>query len=154
MAWVNWGAFDGGLPDLKLKLALSVAPPIVAAVLPSERFRDVWVPRLGLEYRRAVSSRVRIAGRVGYAFERSPVPDQTGVTSFADNDRSVIGFGAGVALAKLQPLLDGPLSLDIAVGWHELHPRSTVKDPSLFPGTSFTSEGRLVHLTATLEARF
>jgi hypothetical protein len=154
LAWVNWAGFEGGVPDLRTLIALGVTPSLVQALFPDERFRDVWVPRFGLEYRRAVASRVTLAGRIGYAYERSPVPDQVGLTSFADNDSHLVSVGAGVALERLTAVLKKPLRFDVAIGWRELVGRTTLKDPRVLPGSGFSSGGRIVHLAATLEARF
>src|SRR5262249_26965944 len=98
--------------------------------------------------------RVGIAGRAGFAYEHSPVPDQTGLTSFADNDRVVLTAGAGVELAGLVPVLQGPLHVDAAVGWHELIERTTEKSPAVFPGRDFSSGGRMIHLSFMAEAHF
>ena len=157
LAWENWSAEGGGVPDLRLLVALSASPSLVQAQFPLDNFRDVWIPRLGLEYRRRAGRHLALAGRLGYAFQRSPVPDQVGLTSYADNDRHLVAVGAGLAIepwGRFAAVLPKPLRLDVALGWQELVPRTTAKDPSVLPGSGFTSGGRIVHLMATLEARF
>ena len=114
----------------------------------------MWIPRLGAELRRELTPRVGLAARLGYAYERSPVPEQTGLTSFADNDRHIVSTGIGVELRRLISILPKPLRLDVGLQVHALEPRTTRKDPRLFAGQSFRSEGYLVHAAATLEARF
>jgi hypothetical protein len=152
--WVNWSGFRGGSADLRILVELGVSPSLVQALFPADRFRDTWVPRLGVEWRRPFGRRFTAAARAGYAYERSPVPDQTGLTSFADGDQHVIALGGGLQVAHLGDVLEHPLSLDLALGWHELEPRTTVKDPRLFPSAGFTAGGRIVHLSLTLAARF
>jgi long-chain fatty acid transport protein len=152
--WVGWSYFHGALPDLHTLANLSIAPPLVEALFPSPRFKDIWVPRLGVEWRRDVRPRVGVAARIGYAFEASPVPPQRGLTSFADNDRHVVAFGGGVELRRLWRVLPKPLRLDFAMQLHQLVGRTTVKDPQLFPGQGFSSGGWLLHFSSTLEARF
>lgn len=152
LAWVHWSAFRGGTPDLRILLNLGVTPALLNAYFPADHFRDVVVPRLGAEWRRPVGGAV-FAARAGYAFERSPVPDQVGLTSFADSDRHIFSLGGGVVTPKL-PVLPQPLRIDAAVQWHELAPRLTMKDPNVLPGSGFTSSGRMVLVTATVEARF
>lgn len=151
--WLGWSHFHGALPDLNVALALSISPALVSARFPNPKFSDVWTPRIGLEWRRDLKEWLGFALRFGYAFEKSPVPPQTGLTSFADNDRHIVALGAGLELRKTR-FIRGPLKLDVAMQFHELVGRSTVKDPRFEPGGGFTSGGWLLHLSANLEARF
>jgi hypothetical protein len=152
--WVRWSNFRGGAADLRVLVQLGVSPSLVQALFGTDSFQNTWVPRLGVEWRRAIGRRFMAAARGGYAYERSPVPDQTGLTSFADGNQHVIALGGGFQVAHLGDVLEHPLSLDVALGWHELEPRTTLKDPRLFPGAGFTAGGRIVHLSFTLTARF
>ncbi|MFI5288392.1 MAG: OmpP1/FadL family transporter [Polyangia bacterium] len=152
--WVDWSAFEGALPDLRVLAALGISPPLVQALFPSPRFNDVWTPRLGAEWRHDLSPRVGFSARFGYAYEHSPVPPQTGLTSFADNDRHIVALGAGVELRRLLSFLPRPVRLDVALQLHELTARTTVKDPRVFPGEGFTSGGYLLHLATTLTVKF
>jgi long-chain fatty acid transport protein len=152
--WVNWSAFRGGLPDLRVLVKLDVSPPVLEATLPETRFRDQWVPRFSAEWRRELHEKVGLAARVGYAYEPNAVPDQTGLTSFADNDRHVVALGAGIELRHITRVLEKPWRLDLAFQYHHLAPRTTVKDPARFPGAGFTSDGYMAYLSATLEGRF
>ena len=45
LAWLNWAAFEGGVPDLRIAIALGVTPAMVQLAFPPDRFRDVFVPR-------------------------------------------------------------------------------------------------------------
>ena len=154
LAFVRWSGFAGGTPDLAVLIHLGITPSLAQAFFSPDRFHDTLAPRIGGEYRRAVGGHVTLAARAGYAFERSPVPDQTGLTSFADNDRHIIAVGGGVALDHVTSLLAKPLKLDLALQWQELQPRTTLKDPRYFPGAGLASSGRIIHLAATMEARF
>ena len=154
LEYLRWSDFHGAIPDLKLVVNLGISPALVQAMFPDASFRDVIVPRLGIEWRRPLSGLLTFAARAGYAYERSPVPAQTGLTSFADNDRHVFAAGAGLSLAHVGAMLDHPLSLDVALSWQELALRTTEKDPTIFPGAAFTSDGRMVHLSTTLTVRF
>ena len=151
--WVRWSGFRGGAADLRILVELGISPSLVQALFPADRFRDPWVPRLGAEWRRPIG-RFTVAARAGYAYERSPVPDQTGLTSFADGDQHVIALGGGFQIDHLGDVLAHPLSIDLGLGWHELEPRTTIKDPRLFPGAGFSAGGRIVHLSLTVGARF
>jgi long-subunit fatty acid transport protein len=150
--WVNWSAYHA-LPDLRILVQLGISPPLLQARFPDPPFGDQWIPRLGVELRRSVHPRVGIAARVGYAFERSPVPNQSGLTSFADNDRHIVAAGVGVELERLIAILPKPLSFDVSLQLHELVPRTDEK-AAPFVGQGFTSSGYLLHVGAMLEARF
>ena len=95
-----------------------------------------------------------MTARAGYAYERSPVPEQRGLTSFADNDRHVVSFGGGVELRRLTRILPKPIRVDAALQVHALQPRTTAKSVLLYPGSGFSSGGYLLHLALTAEVRF
>jgi hypothetical protein len=152
--WLKWSDFNRALPDLNVTIGLAIAPPLVPPAFTMPRFDDQYIVRLGAELRRTLSAHLDVAARVGYAFIPSPVPPQTGLTSFADNDRHVIAIGAGLSLKELIRILPKPLSLDIALQVHQLEPRATAKDPRLTASPGFTSSGTIVYVTTGLEARF
>jgi long-subunit fatty acid transport protein len=152
--WLKWSDFNRALPDLNVSIGLAIAPPLVAPALTMPRFDDQYIVRLGAELRRTLSANLDVAARLGYAFIPSPVPPQTGLTSFADNDRHVIAIGAGLSLKDLITILPKPLSLDIALQVHQLEPRATAKDPHVTASPGFTSSGTIVLVTAGVEARF
>lgn len=57
---------------------------------------DVWVPRVGVEYRDKMKgklSRASYAIRGGYLFYKSPYPEATGANNDIDNDAHNISFG-------------------------------------------------------------
>ncbi|HZS36341.1 MAG TPA: hypothetical protein VFF06_05920, partial [Polyangia bacterium] len=144
----------GALPDLRTLVNLGISPPLVEALFPTAHFNDVWVPRVGAEWRRQLGERVNVTARAGYAFERSPVPEQRGLTSFADNDRHVVSLGGGVELRRLTRILPKPIRFDVALQLHGLQPRTTTKALQLYPGSGFSSGGYILHLAATAEVRF
>ena len=154
VSWNNWSAFHGGAADLEILVALGVTPSLLAATLPVDGFHDTFVPRAGVEYRRRVAAHVGLSGRLGFVFEPSPVPVQVGLTSYADNERVQVCAGAGVELSELPAVLEKPLRFDVGASWLELVDRTTIKDPRVFPGRGFSSGGRIVHLSAMVEARF
>jgi long-subunit fatty acid transport protein len=149
--WVGWSYFTGAVPDLKVLVQLAISPPLVQALFPQPRFSDQWVPRIGAELRRHLG-RWDFAARLGYAFEPSPVPEQVGLTSFADNDRHILSFGGSFGLRGLSVLPKG-LKLDLAMQVHDLESRITAKTHP-FLGQGFSSSGYMLFLSAMLEARF
>src|SRR5262249_45565166 len=123
--WLGWSRFAGALADLKVTANLGVVPSLVEATLPQPRFRDASVPRFGSEFEGALNEHLTLLGRLGYAFEPSPVPNQRGLTNFADADRHVASFGGGVELRELTHVLPKPLRVDVALQLHELATRFT-----------------------------
>jgi long-subunit fatty acid transport protein len=152
--WLKWSSFTQSLPSLDVTIGLGISPPLVAPQFPTVRFDDQYIPRLAAELRRAVGAHLDVSARVGYAFMPSPVRPQTGLTSFADNDRHVIALGVGFALRDLLSFLPKPLRLDVALQVQQLQPRATAKDPNVTSSPGFTSSGTIVLLTTGLEAHF
>lgn len=153
LTYLRWSDYEGDVVDLQTLVDLSTAPPLVLASVPRQRFRDVWVPRVGAEHLRRHSERLRSAWRAGAYYERSPVPDQTGLTSFADNDRVVATLGAGVTWGPGTILL-APTSLDATLQLHQLVPRETRKDDVAGPTGDFSSGGRIYHGSIMWTVRF
>ena len=152
--WLAWSRLTDALPDLRTTLTLGLAPALTDVMFPRTRFHDVFALRVGAEFRHAATDLLTFAGRLGYAYEPTPVPDQTALTNFADNDRHVLAFGAGLIVDHLGNILPKPISLDIGCQLHALAPRVTSKDPHWFPGAELTSSGTLFAVQTTLEARF
>ena len=92
--------------------------------------------------------------RVGAAFEPSPYPRQTGVTSLADNDRFVFSAGAGLVLRELGKVLRGPVRLDVHFQAYVLRGRLHPKDEPLGPVPTFSSGGAAFVAGAALEVGF
>jgi long-chain fatty acid transport protein len=154
VSWLNWSAFTGAVPDLRILVDLDIVPPFVEGRLPRARFDDIWVPRIGAEARRRLHEKLAGRLRAGYAYTPSPVPDQTGLTNFADADRHTVALGCGLELSGWSRILPKPLRLDVAVQVHQLETRVTVKDREVLPGLGFVASGTLVYAGATLEAQF
>lgn len=175
LTWVNWAAYES--PTARTTTSLDVTPPPgVPLELPENpkpttplppAFEDRFVPRLGVEYMWQVAGSPRrlpgeekerraieVPVRAGYVMERSPVPDQTGVTNFADADRHTISFGTGVALNAVTPILPGALRLDVHCQVSILPERQMKKQsPADFVG-DYTASGVMTSLGATLASAF
>jgi long-chain fatty acid transport protein len=174
LAWVNWSAYES--PTARTRAHLEAEPPPGTPVdLPEDPrpttvippdFEDRLVPRLGAEYvlgfgaRRKVSGSdvelplVQIPVRAGYAYERSPVPDQTGRTNFVDADRHTVSLGAGLTLNAPGKILAGTLRLDAHAALSILPERVITKaNPSDFIG-DFRADGTMINVGATLGASF
>jgi hypothetical protein len=149
LAWLGWSAFEGGAPDVRILVALGITPPLVDTLFPPDDFSDTLAPRFSAEWRALPA----LALRGGYAVEPSPVPAQTGLTSFADNTRHVLALGAGLTFDVLRPVLPHPVTLDLGLQLHHLREKLTVKDQGQFPGAAFSSGGLILRGAATLSVK-
>lgn len=153
VTWANWSRFDAGVADLKVLVALDITPPLVASDTPVAAFEDTVSARLGAEYRHR-GARTHWAARGGWAYLPSPVPPQTGITSYADGDRMLVTAGAGITLADWAPILTRPIDIDLALQWQHVAHQLTQKDVAVYPGEAFSSGGDILHAGVTTTVRF
>jgi len=153
LQWNDWSAHPGLVPDLRVLVNLDTAPPLVQSDIPAPTFEDTFTARVGAEWRLSSGS-TDYAIRTGYAYVPSPVLDQTGVTSVADNDRHVLALGFGATLARWKPILKRPVGFDVAAQWHHLSSRLTSKDAMTYPGPAFSSGGDIFYLGTTMKVDF
>ncbi len=85
----------------------------------SDQFKDTFSPRLGIEYQFYDDQKIRM----GYAYQPSPIIDQTGRTNYVDNDRSMISLGSGHQIT----FVNTKLQLSWHVQFHYLHGREVIK---------------------------
>ncbi len=148
VAFQRWHALGSGVPDLKVLVDLSLAPPLVQDEPPPAHFHDIVEPRLGAEWHR---DELRL--RAGFAYLPSPVPPQTGLTSFADGDRTLAALGAGWRLPSLGPLAE-PVDIDVALAWQHVMHELVQKEEDLIPGGAFSAGGDIVQATVSATVRF
>lgn len=148
VAFERYSALGSGVPDLRVLLALDIQPTIVTSMQPPANFRDIVTPRLGAEWER---ERLRL--RAGLAYLPSPVPAQTGITSFADGDRLLATAGIGL---RIEPgaTWRRPLDLDLGLAWQHVEHALVKKDQTLQPGGAFTSGGQILQASASATVRF
>jgi long-subunit fatty acid transport protein len=173
--FVNWAAYASPTPVTSANLSVQLPPGTPITLPPNPKqvvviapdFANRLVPRLGVEYVVPVAGGLRhlegdeverrlveIPLRVGYVYERSPVPSQTGVTNFFDTDRHTLSFGTGVTLNKPGAVLKGSLSLDVHGKVSILPVRITDKDnPADFVG-DYRASGSMLGVGSTLTAVF
>jgi long-chain fatty acid transport protein len=159
--WVDWSAYRSPTArvfyDLELDIQLESfeVPPIPppSLVVPA-RFHDTLVPRIGGERAFPVGSGVTVAGRLGWAYEPTPAPPQTGITNFVDADRHHVTAGAGVELTGIAPVLPGPLRIDVHA--HVIVVPETVieKTDPADPVGDYRASGTVTSLGATAGADF
>ena len=110
---------------------------------PAEPFRDTWTPRLGVEY--GFESGILL--RAGYAFQPSPVPEQTQESNYLDSDKHVFSAGIGYTFSRVPWLIvwKKPLTVDGYVQYIQLNRRTYHKEnPDLY-GNDLTLGGHLFH---------
>jgi hypothetical protein len=144
----RWSELGSGVPDLRVLVALDLAPPLVSTTQPPAKFRNIVTSRLGAEWK---TGALRL--RAGGAYLPSPVPAQTGLTSFADGARTLATLGAGVRIPPGGVLLQ-PIDVDIAVGWQHVQSALVQKDMAMVPGGAFSSGGDIVQGNITTTVRF
>lgn len=92
LTWYDWSKYPGpfmrGTPSPSTPLANALAYP------PNEapNFRDIVVPRVGVEYNMGQ----RFLARGGYSYRPTPAPDPKGVTNLIDGNAHMLSLGAGV----------------------------------------------------------
>jgi long-chain fatty acid transport protein len=117
-------------------------------------FHDIFIPRLGVEYRARDWERVSVDTRFGYVYEPTPIPRQDGESNLADSDKHTFSLGAGVELRGLGPILPKPLSIDLYFATTYLPERRTRKSSPLDPTGDFSATGAVVHCGLDLRTRF
>jgi hypothetical protein len=91
----------------------------------------------------------RWAIRGGYVLAPSPVPPQTGFTSYADATRHGVSLGGGYRFGRA---LGVELSASLATELHILEARREQKPSASLPYASYEVSGLILHGAATLEA--
>ena len=147
LGFERWHALGSGVPDLRIAIELDVAPPLVSTLQPPAHFHDIPTARLGTE---RTYGNWRLRG--GLAWLPSPVPAQTGLTSFADGDRYVAAAGVGRHVTS--SWLTEPLELDLGVVYQHVAHELVVKNFALQPGGAFSSGGDVLQGSASATVRF
>ena len=122
------------------------AAPESYPVQPKPDFHDTLTPRLGIEGHWTLSDWF-IEPRLGYSYEPSPAPDQTGFHNYLSNHRHLLTSGFGLRF--------GDFSLDVAGQFHWMIHRSHTKDTSAEneladnPGFPTVSHGGIITVWST-----
>jgi long-chain fatty acid transport protein len=135
LTWYDWSSYRSPVSSTSTEFdadppeGVTITLPMAPNVPPPEdpRFRDRLVPRVGAEYTLPLGARFELPLRAGYSYEATPVPPQTGATSFLDSTRHLLSAGAGMKVKGLDPVLAGGLRLDLAFQWGLLEEREQTK---------------------------
>jgi hypothetical protein len=148
ISWANWAAFKGPHRET-----------------PEPKFKDAWIPRVGMEIQIAKS----LSLAMGYFYYPSPVPLQKANSSFVDNNRHGLSGGINWDFRRMSDGWKLPLTLGLHLQAQLLDERRTKKDLSLMPDgdpsepghqisspgyPTFSSGGSVIQGGATLELHF
>lgn len=153
VTWVDWSAFKSPIGLSQIVLDIDIPPGLpVDLNIPDEvqgsepipaGFKDRWVPRIGVEYGAVRATAWDLDLRAGYFYEKSPMPNQVGLTNFVDTDRHVMSVGAGFALKDLEPTIDGWLRFDAFFQYAYLPKRETIKQSLVNPVGDYWARGHM-----------
>jgi long-chain fatty acid transport protein len=156
--YARWSEFP--TPGAQLTLALDLGPYNDRVKLspprayPPAGFHDIVIPRVGVEWRAWQRPKLAIDVRGGYAYEPTPVPEQSRESNLADCDKHTFSVGAGLELRGVTAILPRPLSIDAHLAITALPPRVNAKIDALDPIGDFVADGVVVNVGMTLRSRF
>jgi long-subunit fatty acid transport protein len=143
--------------DVALDVHLGTTPTQRILATPPPGFHDTLTPRLGVEFTRrgdigSDGKRDSIASlRAGYAYVPSPVPKATGLTSYLDATRHVIGLGGGGRLGRVFGV---EMHADLAAQLHFLVARDVEKPDPALPHATLSTSGTIAHGAFALTGAF
>lgn len=164
VTWVNWSAYLSPATKVTTNLHIDVPPGFPTTLLPDNpaptlivdpHFRDTFVPRIGGEWRIPLTGKGldghTFAARAGYYYERSPIPEQSGITNFVDTDHHTFTGGVGIKLVDLVPEIgDDELHFDIHGAYSYLPARTMHKTDGWNLVGDYTAQGSIWIVGATL----
>ncbi len=164
LTWVNWANYRSAIGASTVQLTIDVPPSldglitvpdsITPTMMVPARFENRIVPRVGVEYTHEVSDTFSLSGRLGYLYEKSPAPPQTGLTNLIDCDRHVFALGIGTRLGMFRPLLPGWVDVDAHLQWSYLPDRDNVKQSPADPIGDYRAGGDIWNVGATIKVGF
>lgn len=161
LVWTQWSAYQSASSRTTSRLEADVGTLPIAlppdpkpTTLVDPGLEDRIVPRLGVEVLAIDAAKITLPVRLGYFYERSPVPPQTGATNFVDADRHVISAGVGVKVLAPIAELPGDVRLDAHGTYAHLPEELTRKtSPADFVG-DYTRGGHQWNFGTTLSVGF
>lgn len=164
LTWLMWSQYVSPLGRSDIDLRINVPPELQDTIMVPDtlvqsrqadaNFSDRVVPRIGIEYTPVHDDQINLDLRVGYFYENSPVPEQTGFANLVDTDRHAWSVGVGLELLQLRPVLPGSLAFDAHFQYAWLPPRTMHKTSPIDPIGDYVAEGHIFTGGVTMEARF
>lgn len=135
LGWQQWSAAPKDQVQVKLDLSgavidglgLGKALDMDTSADPGMRFSNIFVPRVGVEWKPNDWAAVR----AGYFYRPSPVPDQTSRTNYLDNNTHGFSLGCGVGVHDPLEVFAGPVHFDAWLQVNALAQRAAFKDKNL-----------------------
>jgi len=160
LTWYDWSKFPVP-PTLEIDFTLAGllsllvdVPPELDPGLVGIPLKDTFAPRVGLELRAYKAATFALDLRAGYAFEKSPVPEQVRYGNYLDNDRHIGSAGFGVSFIDPWGILYRPGSIDFHFQYFHYEKRSHKKTDPTDPVGDIRSSGSRFGLGVTLSVRF
>jgi long-chain fatty acid transport protein len=98
----QWSDFLSPSLEIHTDINVPIIPiHLLPGVVEDPHFSDTWTPRIGVEYRGITKKSYNIVFRTGYAYDPSPVPEQTGWSNFLDGNKHIFSTGLGLELKEL-----------------------------------------------------
>ncbi len=102
LSWNDWSGYQPPTLELLLDVTIPVVPiDLKNAFNADPHTKDTFMPRIGAEYRVWHDAANDGWLRGGYAYEPTPFPEQTALTTYLDGDRHLLSAGVGVTLREL-----------------------------------------------------
>ena len=156
VGWIRWSAFPAPAARVELLLDLDPLPvdvPVPAVPL-EPCFKDIVVPRIGLEWTPGKTGPVAWTIRSGYFYEPSPAPQQLNRSNYVDSDKHAVSAGLGLRIDDRLSILPRPLEVDLAVQWISLvHREYTKADPATH-GDDYDARGQSLGLKVGMSLVF
>ncbi|MBX3250163.1 MAG: outer membrane protein transport protein [Myxococcales bacterium] len=159
LLWMNWSAHPSLIPAEDITLGLEPAivelpGNIEGRVAVPLGLRDVFVPRIGVEWTAIRTHAIELDLRAGYYYEKTPFPLQRGIMNFVDGDEHSASIGFGLRLTDLRPTLPGALAINGYLQWSHIVSRTHVKDSLVDPVGDYRAGGNLLGAGVQLEVAF
>ncbi|MBI4042334.1 MAG: outer membrane protein transport protein [Deltaproteobacteria bacterium] len=146
LSWQDWSRYESPLARFKSRGDIDFGN-----YEPASQFRDIWVPRFGMEY--LLSPAWSLRG--GYFFQPTPIAGNPGSENLLDSDKHVISGGLGIHLPTFAGLIDAPLKIDLHCQYHRLSSRHIDKtDPDEVGAPGFNVGGSIWNYGVTLSSAF
>ena len=167
--WAIFGALEyqqyhdapAPVANVLLDVHLGTSPGRTEVEFVAPRFRDILVPRIGVEWtsgtgrpgdtRQRNDQRLRWAARGGYELEPSPVPRQTGFTTYADATSHSFALGGGIGIGRYWGV---DLRFDVAGRASILAPRTERKQHPALPYAKYEVSGKTFVGAISMEGTF
>jgi long-chain fatty acid transport protein len=164
VTWLLWSLYQSPIGSSQIDLRITVPPELAGTIMVPDTFTqgepmdaffsDRFVPRIGVEYEAYRDADIAFDARIGYFYENSPAPEQTGYSNLVDTDRHAFSAGLGLELFGLRPVLPGSLALDAHFQYSYLPARLNRKVLPIDPVGDYVARGHIFAGGVTVEARF